>query len=159
MRGLNRIVGFFPPPPKTSCTSKSVMKSIVPMTRNVPAICTYSTTFAVRYAGRPAADASSIERERDVAAVERRDGEHVHQREVHVDDHAEPQHEQPAVLALKEHVVDAHHHHRPAELLDADAALRGRRELFHRLENLAGRLAELLAGMRIDRPGAPALIK
>ena len=86
-----------------------------------------------------------------MAAVKRRDGQHVHDREVHIDDHAEPEHEPPAFRAFEEEIVHAHHHHRPAHVLDTDAALRGRAELFHRLDDHTRRFGDLFVGRWKDR--------
>src|ERR1041384_1309711 len=58
------------------------------------------------------------QRQQDVSAVEHWERQHVEQREVYVEDDAEPQHAPPAVVTVEESFIGANDHHGAAELLD-----------------------------------------
>ena len=60
------------------------------------------------------------ERERDVSAIKHGQRQHVQQRKIYIENHAEPQHAPPAVFAFEQIAIDADDHHRTAELLDTD---------------------------------------
>src|SRR5436190_16151993 len=59
--------------------------------------------------------------EKDVAAIEHRDGKHVEERKVDVHQYAEPKRQTPPLFGIKEAVIDFHDFDRSAEVLGFDA--------------------------------------
>src|ERR1041384_6573144 len=88
------------------------------------------------------------QRQQDVSAIKHREWQHVEQRQIHVEDHAEPEHAPPAVVAAEEGFVGADDHERTAELLEADVRL-ARKHRFQSRKNLPCALANLIERGRI----------
>ena len=99
------------------------------------------------------------EGERDVAAVEHRDRQQIEEGQVDVEHHAEPE-RQPPAFGSGRHVVDAHHHHRPAHVLELYVAL-GRRDRADGIDDGHHAGADLLDGIGmadVNLPNASSMI-
>src|SRR5262245_5799223 len=64
------------------------------------------------------------ERQHDVPPIEDRDRQQIQDRQVHVENHAEPKRQLPAAFALEEQIVDTTDSHRTAEMLQLYVRLR-----------------------------------
>ncbi len=71
----------------------------------------------------------------DVSAIQHRNRQHIEDRQVDVEDDAKPKRELPAVLALEQHIIDAHDHDGAAHVLELHVRA-GRRHGAERLSVL-----------------------
>src|SRR5580704_9567410 len=60
----------------------------------------------------------------DMPAIKNRDWQKIDHRQVHIEDHAEPERELPAKIAVKQAIVRLHDHDRTAHMLKFNIGLR-----------------------------------